>query len=61
MIIVELVHFVDIPIHHNPFAGALVVQSAEGLKIRKWPLMTAGCHQRKFAGDSRLSPANFRW
>ena len=26
----------------------------------KW-LLTAGCHQRKFAGDSRLSPANFRW
>ena len=24
-------------------------------------LLTAGCHQGKFAGDSRLSPANFRW
>ena len=26
-----------------------------------WSLLTAGCHQRKFAGDSWLSPANFRW
>ena len=23
--------------------------------------LSAGCHQGKFAGDSWLSPANFRW
>ena len=32
----------------------------QAFKIRR-SLLTAGCHQRKFAGDSRLSPANFRW
>ena len=25
------------------------------------PYILAGCHQRKFAGDSRLSPATFHW
>ena len=25
------------------------------------PYILAGCHQRKFTGDSGLSPVNFRW